>query len=92
MSCIFDFLLYDVTQREINNNNVQYGCCELGGCILYSVKFYINTLVLTFNFVPLDSRCPNTWRIYDNNNNNGGLRVQLPTLPISKSIFFQQSG
>ena len=24
--------------------------------------------------------------------NNGGLRVQLPTLPISKSIFFQQSG
>ena len=43
MSCILDFLLYDVTQREINNNN-------------------------------------------------GGLRVQLPTLPISKSIFFQQSG
>ena len=37
MSCILDFLLYDVTQREINNNN-------------------------------------------------GGLRVQLPTLPISKSI------
>ena len=36
MSCILDFLLYDVTQREINNNN-------------------------------------------------GGLRVQLPTLPISKS-------
>ena len=26
------------------------------------------------------------------NNNNGGLRVQLPNLPISKSIFFQQSG
>ena len=40
---MLDFLLYDVTQREINNNN-------------------------------------------------GGPRVQLPTLPISKSIFFQQSG
>ena len=43
MSCILYFLLYDVTQCEINNNN-------------------------------------------------GGLWVQLPTLPISKSIFFQQSG
>ena len=42
-SCILDFLLYDVKQCEINNNN-------------------------------------------------GGLRLQLPTLPISKSIFFQQSG
>ena len=43
VSCIPDFLLYDVKQREINNNN-------------------------------------------------GGLQVQLPTLQISKSIFFQQSG
>ena len=43
VSCIFDFLLYNIMQREINNNN-------------------------------------------------GELRVQLMTLPISKSIFFQQSG
>ena len=43
VSCILGFLLYDFTQREINNTN-------------------------------------------------GRLRVQLPTLPISKSIFFQQSG
>ena len=30
MSCILDFLLYDVTQREINNNNeFNYRLCQL---------------------------------------------------------------
>ena len=37
---------------------------------VYWLKFYINSLVLTVNFVPLDLRCPNTRRIYFNNIGN----------------------
>ena len=36
--------------------------------------------------------CDDTQRAEINNKQYGGLRVKLPTLPISKSIFFQQSG